>query len=449
MSTILKRGLVAAGVLSLLVFVTWAAGGLDRLVVTEAPKSLEYRTEYWLGAWRVIQDHPWLGVGPGNFRQHYLAHKVAKSSEEVLDPHNFLLDAWSAGGLTAIVGLMALLLAGLMAFRKPMTPGSSGDDESTWRSSAPAILVLAGIVLAGTAWLLEGQGDWELAFTAGAGVLAAIGLNRSVRVNAVADGLDGETATIAAWFALSIHLLGAGGMEMPAIIQMWLCLSSLIVAPRLDPSGSRQQLWPAWMPGATAAGLGLAFFGQLATATVPSLTSRALVNLAYSDASSGSRLERIEGRLKEAAEADPFDPDPWRQRVQFAFREWKRTREREWLDRAIEDQRQAIARDPYHAHDIRALAEMSLGPGAADRRPEDAEAAVAAARQALLLYPNSLSGRRTLAEALHAAGQLDEAARAARATLDLDALWLKLGHYDKTLSHEERARMNELAGTGR
>ena len=60
--------------------VTWAAGGLDRFVVTEAGKSLEYRREYWIGAWGVIQEHPLVGVGPGNFRQHYLAHKLAKSS---------------------------------------------------------------------------------------------------------------------------------------------------------------------------------------------------------------------------------------------------------------------------------------------------------------------------------------------------------------------------------
>ncbi len=95
---VLYPAVLVCGGVGLLVAVTWAAGGLDALVVTEAPKSLEYRMEYWIGTWRVIADQPWLGVGPGNFRQSYLGHKLEKSSEEILDPHNFLLEAWVTEG---------------------------------------------------------------------------------------------------------------------------------------------------------------------------------------------------------------------------------------------------------------------------------------------------------------------------------------------------------------
>jgi hypothetical protein len=89
---------------------------------------------------------------------------------------------------------------------------------------------------------------------------------------------------------------------------------------------------------------------------------------------------------------------------------------------------------------------MFLGRFKVDHRPQDAEAAVDAAREALARYPNHLASRRTLADALGAAGHKEDAKEAARATVELDALWIELGHYDKMLTEEERARMKELAG---
>jgi hypothetical protein len=436
--------LLGFGLLGVVAIVAWGAGGLDRYVLTEAPKSLEYRTEYWFGAWRVVQDHPWLGVGPGNFRQHYLGHKLAKSSEEVLDPHNFLLDCWTAGGLLAIAGLIALIVACLMAYRRVIAEGESASDSRGWRSSAPAIVIIAGVVLAGFGWLLEGSAEWEPGLTLAVAVLAAVGLNRIVPVDSSTDGDPGEIATQGAWFALSVHLLGAGGMEMPAIIQLWLCLSSLIVAPRTVRGGELH--WPPWAPSATTAAFLAALIGQWVTATGPFLTSRAHVNLARSEASLGSRFERIDAELRKATVADRFDPEPWRQRGQVAFREWTRTREGNWFNLAIECQGEAIRRDPRHAHDYRALAEMRLDRFGVDHRPRDAESAVTAARQALALSPNHLASRRTLADALDAAGQKEEAKEAARATVELDALWHSLGHYDKLLTEVERKRMKEMAG---
>src|SRR5690606_19606381 len=80
-------------------------GGLDRQVITEAPKSLQYRLEYWTATLAALRESPILGTGPGNFRQAYLAHKLPGSSEEVLDPHNLFLDVWAGGGLIGLAGL--------------------------------------------------------------------------------------------------------------------------------------------------------------------------------------------------------------------------------------------------------------------------------------------------------------------------------------------------------
>ena len=88
----------------------WWSGALDRLVIAETPKSLRYRLEYWSGTWGVIREAPLWGVGgTGNFRQHYLRHKLAGSSEEILDPHNLVLDVWANGGVLGLAGLLAVL----------------------------------------------------------------------------------------------------------------------------------------------------------------------------------------------------------------------------------------------------------------------------------------------------------------------------------------------------
>src|SRR4029079_4411509 len=78
-------------------------------------KSLRYRFEYWSSTWQMLQESTrnWLtGVGPGNFRQHYLQFKLPQSSEEIAAPHNLMLDVRANGGLLALAGLAGLCWAG-------------------------------------------------------------------------------------------------------------------------------------------------------------------------------------------------------------------------------------------------------------------------------------------------------------------------------------------------
>ncbi|MEQ9065769.1 MAG: O-antigen ligase family protein, partial [Gimesia chilikensis] len=89
------------------------SGGFDRAVLSEAPKSLQYRIEYWTGTWDVIKENLMWGTGPGNFREHYLKYKLPGSSEEIADPHNLFLDGWANAGLIALGGLLLIIaLAG-------------------------------------------------------------------------------------------------------------------------------------------------------------------------------------------------------------------------------------------------------------------------------------------------------------------------------------------------
>ncbi len=65
---------------------------VDRLVWSEAPKSISYRLEYWQATLAMIRDYAWTGVGLGNFQAYYPQYKLEQASEIVADPHNWVLD---------------------------------------------------------------------------------------------------------------------------------------------------------------------------------------------------------------------------------------------------------------------------------------------------------------------------------------------------------------------
>jgi len=66
------------------------AGGF----LAPAWKSLGYRVEYWQSSMQMIADKPLLGCGPGNFQHEYTQYKLPQASEEVADPHNFIIEIW-------------------------------------------------------------------------------------------------------------------------------------------------------------------------------------------------------------------------------------------------------------------------------------------------------------------------------------------------------------------
>jgi|GEM_PF-731593 len=108
----LRAILAVVGILAVLGLMIAAAfywGGLDIQVFTEAQKSLQYRWEYWQATWQIIRQHPVWGCGPGLFRYAYTRFKLPQASEEIADPHNFLLEVWSTAGTPAALAMLAML----------------------------------------------------------------------------------------------------------------------------------------------------------------------------------------------------------------------------------------------------------------------------------------------------------------------------------------------------
>ena len=71
--------------------------------------SMLVRWQYWVASAQMCADHPFTGVGPGNFSDHYPHYKPAAALESVADPHNWplsLIAQYGPLGLTAFIAML-------------------------------------------------------------------------------------------------------------------------------------------------------------------------------------------------------------------------------------------------------------------------------------------------------------------------------------------------------
>jgi O-antigen ligase len=71
--------------------------------------SMLVRWQYWAASARMYADHPWTGVGPGNFSDYYPHYKPAAALESVSDPHSFLLSLMTQYGPLGLLGFLAMV----------------------------------------------------------------------------------------------------------------------------------------------------------------------------------------------------------------------------------------------------------------------------------------------------------------------------------------------------
>ncbi len=441
-ASLTRRGLIllvasVAGVL-LLLGVATLSGGFDRQVVSEASKSLRYRLEYLEGSWELIKDRPWLGTGPGNFRQNYLQYKLPESSEDIGDPHNLFADVWANGGLIPLVGLLAVVTLACVPTREP-------DDARA--TSSPTGLTLPILVGCGlgfavpltSSFVFNAHLDTRLLLMIPAWIAVATFLNSRFH-----DTDAPHAALAAATAALVIHLLGAGGIAMPAICQTLLLLIALrhpVVAPStVEGATASLSHRPTLIWGASMVVLAGTC---LMTAAVP-VTNCELMMMSAQGSSNPQARERA---YLDALTADPLSADPPARLAESAFERWNadpRSPE-ELFAEGVNRMQIAIEKNPRDAkHHHR----LGIWYGRKFRRSGDSQDALAAAEalsRAVQLYPTNPLFHAELAEARNLAGQTVSAGESAARALDLHALNLKLGHLDRCLQQETLQQLAVLA----
>ena len=297
-----------------------AAVGLlssDRLVFSEAPKSVLYRLEYWQATSLMILDFPLTGVGLGNFQSYYPAYKLPAASEVIADPHNWLFDlAVNCSLPLLVVALLALAWAMRSAARHALT-----DSDSPIRVDAhdKTYLVafwsggLVSFMVVGALQLVLGElVDFDATML---GFMAAGFTWFWIRVLPDSERAVRASALLAV-VTMLVSLLASGcwqasGMALPmaSLFAIGCPTEQSLVAP------GKQRSTGAYVSLACLAAALLAFFWQT---WQPVQTSWALEQQAMSAWGQG-RAESAVSLVKEAIAADRMSAAPRRMLVQFSM----------------------------------------------------------------------------------------------------------------------------------
>ncbi len=108
--------------------------------------SLDFRWKYWIASARLFAQHPLIGVGWSNFGLHYVSVRLPAASEEIKDPHNFLVRFFVELGL--IGGLLTLIWQVRLWWELTQSPPAESEIKCDHPS---AILIGICIAIAGIA----------------------------------------------------------------------------------------------------------------------------------------------------------------------------------------------------------------------------------------------------------------------------------------------------------
>ena len=432
-----------------------AIGGLDRDVLRQTSKSFGYRLQYWQSTLRMIADHPVVGCGPGNFQDAYTQYKLPEASEEVADPHNFLLDVWATAGTPALLALLAVLgcfewrmrrgggweaaSGGLgrcsveasetSDLKSPIKDVKSEDSEPSFDAWAYVLGGGAvGFLLSIPVVLLSAAPPGAVAVLLGLPLAAAAA---ALLFGWIHDGRLSRLVPAVGVAVLLVNLLGAGGIGLPSVAgSFWLLLALGLRNER--PREFRAQV--AWAGLLVVIGLAVACYS---TGYRPVLNAQTCLQMAEREPA------RAAEHLKAAAAADPLAIEPWRRLAALEFAIWQRDQD----DAAFRQFQRADGKTLELAPNsapawlasgdryFKAFSTMEQDDAAAG---DVIEQAVAAYQRALRLYPNNAAYRVKSAEAYRAADDEQAFRHEAEAALRLDDA---TPHTDKKLPAEVRDRL--------
>lgn len=324
------------------------SGFIDKEVILESPRSSQFRLMYWTGSLQMLRHQPVFGPGPGNFRNAYLQYRVDEASEEIRDPHNFLLDAWSSAGLIGLLGISLIVisvvrqLAGSAVTMDADPPPESkpkrrgvdqrGTDKRGADNSPAADSSLLRITVIGllSGFAIHGAWEWLSGATFGAEDLPQLLLLAGIPLAGLFQRRTTSDTFACGAVAMMVHLLAAGGFSMPVVMSLLLMIAAMLVSQRELIEQNDGGSSPAKVRAFTRSSAGQVISHPLvATAAcilaawttsqwglVPVASSRhslAVGNQAFQQRD----FERARVEYQRAAELDPFSVSPRQQMAEF------------------------------------------------------------------------------------------------------------------------------------
>lgn len=216
----------------------------------EAPASISFRIQYWRTSVRMALDSPWFGCGPGHFKTSYDHYREPSANEQIADPHNFLMETFTAGGLIAgglLLALMALIVHRIVRNNRDLNLVSKSASEDTPRPNSLSVIALGGAVtslicIVGIALLIPQWIDLSSSMVAIPVALAILlfgyANTATTPVDMTSDHRPSAGLIASACVAfLLLHLCLSGGWTVPGIgIWIW------VVGGLLTPAAN---LWAA------------------------------------------------------------------------------------------------------------------------------------------------------------------------------------------------------------
>ncbi len=434
------KAIAGAAVMAVVVLAAaYTLGGLDREVLTEAWKSLGYRGQYWQSSLAMIADHPVLGCGPGNFQFTYTAYKLPEASEEIADPHNFLMEIWATAGTPAMLAFVAALAGFFVAMvREPVpsrdgSPPGDGNAAGTVSNEAER----PGLVYVGAAlgFLLAlplsaiSPAPPKLPFflvTLPCLAVTLAALWKWVQNGECPRGLAAVGVTV-----LLIHLSASGGIGFGGVAgSLWLLMA---IGLNLADGGKMRPL-PKGTGWVVLLVVGGAAWACYTTAYGPVLRFQSALQRAE------RRPLQADQHLIEAAQADPWAIQPWNQLAALAFEVWKKNPHDEKATRRFLGYTEnLLAIAPKCASFWEMAGERFSQMFNMTQQRQYLQQAEKCFQTAVTLYPNSATLRAKLALTLRAVGNVARYQEERLKALELDQI---TPHLDKKLTKELQQALN-------
>jgi O-antigen ligase len=142
-----RRRVVFWGSVAAVVLVTLAIIGHGLWHQSLVISSLTFRWQYWVGAMRIFAAHPLVGVGWSNFGPYYLGVRLPIASEEIKDPHNFVIRVLVELGLVGFMMLVAWMLRAAWELTKPIAPPAPPTKAAPANARFVAITAIAIVAI--------------------------------------------------------------------------------------------------------------------------------------------------------------------------------------------------------------------------------------------------------------------------------------------------------------